>query len=282
MRFAVIGDKGMFGSEMVRLLKSRGFEVEGFNRDNIDVNVLEAADLLDTLSGFDVIVNAVAFTAVDLAENELYEATAINGIAAGKLAQAAALVGAKFMHISTDYVFDGSATKPYLVTDATNPQTEYGRSKAMGELFVSQSEANYTIFRTAWLYGAGGKNFAKTIANVLDSMGTAMVVNDQFGQPTWTRDLAEQVLAYALLDDAPKMVHAVSSGAGSWADFAVEIALSLGLEADVVEGISTEMYPTPAKRPAWSVLDNSSDLVEPIGDWRERWAVASTEVLGSR
>jgi dTDP-4-dehydrorhamnose reductase len=272
----------MFGAEMVKLLRDRGFDVSGFNRDNMDLTVSVASDLVETLSGFDVIVNAVAFTAVDLAEDEIIEANAINAIAAGKLAEAAALVGAKFMHISTDYVFGGDATEPYLVTDPTNPQTEYGRSKALGELLVSESEANYTIFRTAWLYGAAGKNFAKTIATVLRAKGSARVVKDQIGQPTWVRDLAEQVLAYALIDDAPKIVHAVSSGQASWADFAEEIAISLGLEATVVIGVSSQERSMPAKRPAWSVLDNSSDLVAPIGDWRERWAVASDEVLGSR
>jgi dTDP-4-dehydrorhamnose reductase len=219
---------------------------------------------------------------VDKAELEIYEAHTVNAIFAGKLAQAAAIAGAKFVHISTDYVFDGTGTRPYKVTDQVDPQNEYGRSKALGEQLVAESGADYTIFRTAWLYGKFGRCFPKIIASVSDKNGSARVVDDQIGQPTWTRDLAEQVLAYSMLENSPKIVHGVSSGRGSWADFAQEVSKSLGLEGSSVSGIPSSEYPTPAKRPAWSVLDNSSDLVAPIGDWRERWLIAAEEVLGSR
>lgn len=283
MKYAVIGDKGMFGSEMVKLLLEKGTVVAGFNRSNLDLEVFTAEEVAAQLVGFQVIINAVAYTAVDKAETELFEANSANGIIAGKLAQAAALLGAQFLHVSTDYVFDGTGNRPYLVTDQVDPQTEYGRSKALGEQLVAESGANYTILRTAWLYGAFGRCFPKVIAGVIEKNGSVKVVGDQFGQPTWTRDLAEQVLAYSLVEDAPRIVHAVASGKASWADFAVEVARSLGLNGDeVVESIATSGYPTPAKRPAWSVLDNSSELVEPIGDWRERWLLAADAVLGSR
>jgi dTDP-4-dehydrorhamnose reductase len=118
---------------------------------------------------------------------------------------------------------------------------------------------------------------------VIEKNGYAKVVGDQFGQPTWTLDLAKQVLAFSLLEETPRIVHAVASGRASWSDFAIEVANSLGLQGvSVVESILTSEYPTPAKRPAWSVLDNSNDLVEPIGDWRERWFIAADEVLGER
>ena len=283
MKYAVIGDKGMFGAEMVQLLLEKDLDVTGFNRSNFDLEVFTAEELAAQLEGFQVIINAVAYTAVDKAETELFEANAANGIIAGKLAQAAALLGALFMHISTDYVFDGLGKKPYMVTDPVNPQSEYGRSKALGELLIAESGANYTILRTAWLYGAFGRCFPKVIAGVIEKNGSAKVVGDQFGQPTWTRDLAEQVLAYSLVKNPPKIVHAVASGKASWSDFANEVANSLGLSGDdVVTSITTSEYPTPAKRPGWSVLDNSSDLVEPIGDWRDRWLIAADEVLGSR
>jgi dTDP-4-dehydrorhamnose reductase len=282
MIFAVIGNKGMFGSEFVALLQDRGLPVAGFNRSNLDIENSSTEDLGIVFRDFDVIVNAVAYTAVDKAELEMYEANTVNAIYAGKLAQAAALAGVKFMHISTDYVFDGAGSRPYRAADQVDPQNEYGRSKALGEKLVAESGADYTIFRTAWLYGKFGKCFPKSIASILENKDSARVVDDQVGQPTWTRDLAEQVLAFANLENAPKIVHAVSSGQGSWADFAREVAKSLGLESASIVGISTIEYPTPAKRPAWSVLDNSSDLVEPIGDWRERWLVAADEILGSR
>ena len=271
----------MFGAELFRLLLEKDAEVSGFNRSNLDLEVLTPEELAARLDGFPVIINAVAYTAVDKAETEFFEANTANGVIAGKLAQASAMVGARFMHISTDYVFDGMGEKPYLVTHPVNPQSEYGRSKALGEKLIAESGANYTIFRTAWLYGSLGRCFPKVIADVIERNGFAKVVGDQFGQPTWTRDLAEQVVAYALVENSPKIVHAVASGKASWFDFAIEVANSLGLKGEeVVTNISTSEYPTPAKRPAWSVLDNSSRLVEPIGDWRERWSVAAEEVLG--
>lgn len=283
MKYAVIGDKGMFGSEVMSLLIAKDMDVTGFNRSNIDLEGSSIEALGLALKDFGVIINAVAYTAVDKAETESVLAQATNGYLAGKLAHAAALVGAKFMHISTDYVFDGMGETPYSVSEVANPQSEYGRSKVLGEQLIASSGSNYTILRTAWLYGKFGRCFPKVIANVIEKNGSVKVVGDQFGQPTWTRDLAEQVLAYSILKDAPKVVHAVASGKASWADFAVEVANSLGLNGiEVVARISTRDYPTPAKRPAWSVLDNSSDLVEPIGDWRVRWRVAADEVLGSR
>jgi dTDP-4-dehydrorhamnose reductase len=282
MNIAVIGDTGMFGSELIALLNERGITARGFNRSNLELEKSSIEDLGIIFSGFDVIVNAVAYTAVDKAELEIYEAHTVNAIFAGKLAQAAAIAGAKFVHISTDYVFDGTGTRPYKVTDQVDPQNEYGRSKALGEQLVAESGADYTIFRTAWLYGKFGRCFPKIIASVIDKNGSARVVDDQIGQPTWTRDLAEQVLAYSMLENSPKIVHGVSSGRGSWADFAQEVSKSLGLEGSLVSGIPSSEYPTPARRPSWSVLDNSSDLVAPIGDWRERWLIAAEEVLGSR
>ena len=280
MKYAVIGDRGMFGQEMSYLLRDKGVDFSGFNRTNIDLDVFTAAELATQLEEFQVIVNAVAYTAVDKAETEIFEANATNGIVAGKLAQASALLGARFIHISTDYVFDGNGTRPYGVADLVNPQSEYGRSKVLGEKLISESGADYTIFRTAWLYGQYGRCFPKVIADVLAKNGSAKVVGDQFGQPTWARDLAEQVFSYSRIGNSPKIVHAVASGKASWADFAVEVANSLGLNGkEAIEVIETRDYPTRAKRPAWSVLDNSSLFVDPIDDWRERWKLAAEAII---
>jgi dTDP-4-dehydrorhamnose reductase len=149
----------------------------------------------------------------------------------------------------------------------------------LGEQLVASSGADYSISRTSWLYSAGGKNFAKTIARYLEANGSVRVVNDQIGQPTWARDLAEQVIAVAQLEEMPRIVHAVSSGQASWADFACEIAKSLGLGVESVIEVSSSEFKTAAKRPAFSVLDNSTFGIEPIGDWRERWAEAAPIVL---
>ncbi len=278
MRIAVVGSTGMFGSELLNLLQTEGNESRGFNRGNLDFE--QSSDYLAAeFKDFDAVVNAVAFTAVDKAESEIYEANTVNGIYAGLLAQAAKIAGARFIHISTDYVFEGSSNAPYKVDEPINPQNAYGKSKALGEQLVTESGADYSILRTAWLYGANGRCFPKVMTELLSKNGNVRVVCDQFGQPTWTRDLAEMVLKVLQLQKMPRMVHAVSSGKASWAEFAKEVALSIGLSANAIHEISSDEFPTAAKRPAWSVLDNSSDVLTPIGDWRERWREAAPEVL---
>jgi dTDP-4-dehydrorhamnose reductase len=273
MGFAVIGNRGMFGTEMVQFLGSKQRQVVGFNRESMDLNS-PVDQLARQLEGFDVIINAVAYTAVDKAESELDLANLVNGEYAGKLAQAALAVGGKFMHISTDYVFDGSATSPYLTTASTNPQGAYGSSKFLGENLVAESGANFTIFRTAWLYGKHGRCFPKVMFEKASKRDPLRVVNDQFGQPTWTKDLAQQVFSFSELVDAPDIVHAVSSGKASWFEFAKEVVGDYPIEP-----VSSSEFVTPAKRPSYSVLDNSSNQVSPIGEWRERWRAAKSEVL---
>jgi dTDP-4-dehydrorhamnose reductase len=279
MRWVVIGDKGLFGSEMVAYLETKGELVSRFNRSNLNLDELPEA-LARQIGPADVIVNAIGFTAVDKAESELYEANTVNGIYAGKLADVAAILGAKFFHISTDYVFDGESVTPYRTSSETNPQTVYGKTKELGEQLVAQTDANYTIFRTSWLYGSLGKNFATTIATKLTETGAVKVVNDQIGTPTWTRDLAEVVYAHGVHDFNEKIVHAVASGSGSWFDFAREVAATLP-EGDkyFLSPVSTEELPTAAKRPAFSVLDNSETRGPIVEEWHERWRVAAPEVL---
>jgi dTDP-4-dehydrorhamnose reductase len=273
MRFAVIGSHGMFGSEMVLFLQSQGQQVHQFNRENfnLDSSIME---LTEKLYGFDQIINAVGYTSVDKAEAEPELANQVNGEYPKKLALVTKNLGAKFFHISTDYVFDGLSTTPYETNNRRNPQGAYGRSKAIGEELVEASGANYTIFRTAWLYGAHGRCFPKVIHEKYSSGQRLRVVNDQFGQPTWTKDLAAQVFAFSKISNQPRIVHAVASGKASWFEFAKEVVCDYE-----VEPVSTDEFVTAAKRPAYSVLDNSSELVEPIGDWRERWLLAKTEVL---
>jgi dTDP-4-dehydrorhamnose reductase len=273
MGFAVIGDRGMFGAEMVEFLNSQQRQVTGFNRDSMDINS-SVDQLAKQLDGFEVIINAVAYTAVDKAESELELANLVNGDYAGKLSQVAKTLGAKFMHISTDYVFDGSANTPYPTSAQTRPQSAYGSSKLLGENLIADSGANFTIFRTAWLYGRHGRCFPKVMFEKASKKEPLRVVNDQYGQPTWTKDLAQQVLAFAEINDAPEIVHAVSSGKTTWFEFAQELVGDYPIDP-----VSSSEFVTAAKRPSYSVLDNSSDLVEPIGDWRERWQVAKADVL---
>jgi dTDP-4-dehydrorhamnose reductase len=274
MRFAVIGNRGMLGSEMMLVLADRGYEVLGLNRETLNLD--DSIDsIAPALEGFDAVVNAVAYTAVDKAESQSELANLVNGDYAGKLAQASKLVGAKFLHLSTDYVFDGNSEIPYATDAIPNPQGAYGRSKLLGEKLVEDSEANYTIFRTAWLYGAHGRCFPKVMHEKVLQGDPLRVVDDQFGQPTWTRDLAEQILSYAQLENAPAIVHSVSSGRASWFDFATEVVGEYPIEA-----VSSGEFVTAAKRPKYSVLDNSSNLVVPIADWKDRWLAAKDDALG--
>ena len=274
MRFAVIGNRGMFGSEMMLVLADQGHQVLGLNRETLNLD-----DSIDSiaraLEGFDAVVNAVAYTEVDKAESESELANLVNGDYAGKLASASKIVGAKFLHLSTDYVFDGNSDVPYATEAIPNPQGAYGRSKLLGEKRVQDSGANYTIFRTAWLYGAHGRCFPKVVHEKASQGDPLRVVNDQFGQPTWTKDLADQILSYAQLENAPAIVHSVSSGKASWFDFATEVVGDYPIES-----VSSGEFVTAAKRPKYSVLDNSSDLVTPIADWKDRWLVAKDDVLG--
>jgi dTDP-4-dehydrorhamnose reductase len=276
MRFAVIGSQGLFGSEMVLFLQSQGQQVQTFNRETLDLDS-SVEELTAKLIGFDHLINAVGYTAVDRAEAEPELANKVNGGYPEKLALVSKNLGAKFSHVSTDYVFDGLSTTAYETNHPRNPQGAYGRSKAIGEELVEASGADYIIFRTAWLYGAHGRCFPKVMHEKAAKGEHLRVVTDQFGQPTWTKDLAAQIFAFSKLSTQPRIVHAVASGKASWFEFAKEV-----VGDHEVEPVSTDEFVTAAKRPAFSVLDNSSQLVEPIRDWRERWHLAKSEVLNKR
>jgi len=281
LRFAVVGDKGMFGSDLRSFLELRGYPVFGFNRSNFDLELSEK-ELAAKLETFDVIVNAVAYTAVDQAEKEPDRASRVNGTYAGKLARASALSCAKFVHVSTDYVFDGSARSPIGTEEHVKPVNAYGKSKALGEALVADSKADYLILRTSWLYGRNGNCFPRTIAKRLQNGYPVSVVTDQIGQPTWTKDLAAIALAHSLNNFGEKIVHAVSSGETSRYDFAVAISGSvLKEQVAAIQPVGSSEYNAPARRPSYSVLDNTKSQGPIIGNWLERWKVAAPEVLES-
>ena len=286
MLWGVTGNTGLLGSDLMRSLAALGIQAKALSREtlNLDESVPSLIESVSQEAGAqsDTLVNCVGYTKVDQAESEQDQANLVNAVYPGKLALASKELGARFVHISTDYVFDGTSSSPYKTTDTPNPQSAYGRSKLAGEIAVQVSGADYQIFRTARLYGANGNCFPKTVARVLKEQGQMKVVNDQIGQPTWTKDLAELIIAHQDLEAnvRPKMVHATASGSCSWYEFACEIALSLGYDPDqVIIPITTAEYPTPAKRPAYSVLDNQNETGLVIGDWRERWREAAPLVL---
>ena len=271
----------MFGKEIQSFLAAEGQIVSGFNRSNLDLSQ-SPENLVKALGAVDVVINAVGYTLVDEAESNKSLANLINGEYAGKLAQASSLADAKFMHISTDYVFSGKTDTPASTNSPTTPVNAYGRSKELGEQLIAKSGANYQIFRTAWLYGANGNCFPKSIIRKLHKEEFVNVVNDQFGQPTWTRDLASVVYAHSLAEYNEPIVHAVSSGSASWYDFALAITASLGGQSEIkVNSISIKDLGLAAVRPKYSTLENKRTDGPIIGDWRESWEVASSELIGS-
>lgn len=279
MRWVVMGDKGLFGSEMVSYLADRGAKVRSFNRENLDLDESPEAIAM-TIGVADVIVNAVGFTAVDKAEGELYEANTVNGIYAGKLAEVAAISGAMFFHISTDYIFDGKANSEYSVGAETNPINVYGKSKELGEQLVAQSDANYTIFRTSWLYGSHGNCFPKSIAKKISSGEEVKVVDDQIGSPTWTKDLAKVIYEHGTKNLNERIVHAVSSGSTSWFNFANAIASVVNVDwRNGIKPVSSDEFVATARRPRFTVLNNLETSGPIIGNWEDRWFEAAPEVL---
>jgi len=270
----------MLAADVIEALRAAGAtDVVPTDRDELDI--LDADAVALAVAECDLLINCAAFTAVDAAEEQESLAHAVNATGPGILARAAAVAGARMVHFSTDYVFAGDATEPYAEDAPTTPTGAYGRTKAAGEEAVRASGADALILRTAYLYGRGGPCFPKTIAKAGRERGALSVVDDQIGQPTWTRDVAAFMVRLLQADAPAGTYHATSAGQGSWYDFAREIVASADL-GDIVTPTDSSAYERPAPRPAWSVLGHGATEalgIEGIGDWRERWAVAADEVL---
>ena len=281
MRWLITGSNGMLGTDLVTLLRSLGEDVTAADRSRLDVTSRESVEAL--LPGHHVVVNAAAWTAVDDAEEHEAAATAVNGEGPRLLAGAAREHGARMVQISTDYVFDGSVTEPYSEAAVTMPASAYGRSKAAGEHAVRKElPGGHLLVRTAWLYGAHGGCFPKTIARLARERGEVSVVDDQVGQPTWTSDVAELIVRLVRTDAPAGTYHATSSGQCSWFDFARAVVVAAGLDASVVKPTSSDAFVRPAPRPAYSVLGHDAFAplgIEPIGPWDERWKQAAASVL---
>ena len=254
-RYLIAGAAGMLGRDLQAALAGR--DVTAVDRSELDITDLAA--VREAVTGHDVIINAAAYTAVDAAEENEAAAYQVNAIGARNLAIGAAAVGAKFVQISTDYVFDGSGTSPYLEDTAIDPISAYGRTKAAGEQFVlTEHPTGSYIVRTAWLYGAHGPNFGRTMLTLAAGRDTVSVVDDQYGQPTWTVDLAAQIVA--LLDaDAPAGIyHGTNAGQTNWFGFARAVFESAGLDPDRVLPTDSAQFVRPAPRPSYSVLGHDA------------------------
>lgn len=298
-RILLVGAMGQLGQELQRTLPSLG-EVIGVGRKTMDLADATSIRQVIQETKPDLIVNAAAYTAVDKAETEKEQATLINAIAPTIMAQEAQALGADLIHVSTDYVFDGQKNTPYTEQDATNPLGVYGQSKLEGEAGIRELSDRFIILRTAWVYGSYGQsNFVKTMLRLFAQRDEVRVVADQVGTPTWAGDIARAITtlgqhliqspgnASALgettapinYDSTPTGIyHFTNSGVASWYDFAVAIfeeAKQLGfpLKVQRLVPITTSEYPTPAKRPAYSVLSGTK-LNAHMGDYPPHWRQA--------
>jgi dTDP-4-dehydrorhamnose reductase len=284
-KILVLGGDGQVAWELRRTLATLGEVIAVGRRTEPALDLMQPDTILPLVEQVrpNWIVNAAAYTAVDKAEQEPEAAAAVNAVGPGRLAEAAARVGAQLVHYSTDYVFDGTGKVPYREDDTPNPQGVYGRTKLDGEEAIAKAGCDWLILRTAWVYGARGGNFMRTMRRLARERAELRVVADQRGAPTWSRHIAEataQVLAQ-LGDDraawhrACGIYHLTSAGEATWHDFASAIIEHQRQHETIacqnIVPITTADYPTPAKRPAYSVLDNTK-LAETFGvrlpDWR--------------
>ncbi|MDZ8027621.1 MAG: dTDP-4-dehydrorhamnose reductase [Nostoc sp. DedQUE11] len=257
----LIGSNGQVGQELQQILSSYG-DVISVARPTVDLTEPDTLRSLIRTKQPQIIINAAAYTAVDKAESESEQAWAINTTAPLILAEETQKLGAFLIHISTDYVFDGNGCRPYQETDATNPLSVYGKTKLAGEQAIQENCTHHLILRTAWVYGNFGKsNFVKTMLRLGAERSELRIVADQIGSPTWAKDIAAvigETIPHLSLDIAGTY-HYTNSGVASWYDFAIAIfeeAQQLGfpLKVENIVPITTPEYPTPARRPAYSVL----------------------------
>lgn len=272
----VTGANGQLGKELRQLEKSwPQFDFLFLSREDLPIHHFELVRQFYAAEHPDYLINCAAYTAVDKAEGEKELAYQINAEAVGVLAAICRERHCRFIHISTDYVFDGTGQRPYTEEDACSPQSVYGASKYHGEQLARQFDPDCIIIRTSWVYSSFGKNFVKTILRLLAEKPALSVVNDQQGSPTYAADLAEAILL--IISSAtwkPGIYHYSNTGNITWHTFALAIA-QLQHSSVPIKGISTDQYPMAARRPAYSVLDNTKIAAAfgvPIKDWKESLA----------
>jgi len=282
VKVLVVGAYGMLGREVVAAAEGAGHTVIERDVDSIDIVDPEFTTEVVTGDAPDAIINCAAFTDVDGAEDQEDVALEVNGAGAGNLAHAAAEAGARIVHLSTDYVFPGDATQPYVESDATGPRTAYGRTKLAGELEVAAANPDHAIARTAWLFGAHGKNFVDTILKLAATRETLQVVSDQEGCPTWAGHLAPALVTLAEAN-ATGIFHAAGGGRCTWFDLATAALAATGSPCRV-EPTTSEAFPSPTPRPAFSVLgtERGADAVH-LPPWEEGLAgfLAGRPVAGT-
>jgi len=260
MKIWVTGSKGMLGQDLCALAK-RSFEIFESDKD-IDITDEAAVSSYISMNKPNIIINCAAYTAVDNAETETELNHKLNAVGPEILGKCSAKIGARIIHISTDYVLSGAAPKPLTEAAPIKPINAYGKAKAEGEALLAKANPNHWIIRTAWLYGINGKNFVKSMLNLMRTKEQISVVSDQLGNPTWTCDLAAAILKITENPKLPGIYHFTGEGIASWHEFAVEIqkqALGKNLleHAISILPIASSEWKSHAKRPLWSALDKT-------------------------
>ncbi|MBO5739395.1 dTDP-4-dehydrorhamnose reductase [bacterium] len=254
MTILVTGANGMLGQDLCPILEDNGYDVIETDVHNLDITNYEVCEkvLLDNKPDF--VIHCAAYTNVDKAEEDIEAARLINAKGTENIAKACSKIGATLVYVSTDYVFDGNGTKPYLPTDETKPLNNYGLTKLEGEEAVKKYCEKYYIARTSWLYGHHGKNFVETIIS-LANKSDLKVVDDQIGCPTWTVELANGIIKL-IKDKEYGIYHVCGSEATSWYGFAKEIFSLLKINSNL-QPCTTDQFPRPAKRPRYSIMNNN-------------------------
>lgn len=269
----ITGNLGQLGRAIERLATTRGLSFSGSDVGTLDISDRTQVEEWVQRHRPRTLINCAAFTAVDDCEDNESQAESINGVAVGHLAEACRRYDCRLIHISTDYVFAGTGSRPYRESDSIGPTSAYGRSKLIGERMASKAP-QYLIVRTAWLYGVGGRNFVEAIRSQVERGNQEMqVVADQRGCPTFCDDLAEAILDLAE-GPAEGVIHAVNSGETTWHGFATEIVRLMGSSISILP-VTTEAFPRPAPRPAYSVLDTTvlqKSLGRPMPSWKDALA----------
>lgn len=286
MNWLITGGSGQLGIAVSEELDSRGLAFTALGSK--DLNITDSKKVNDFIAQNlpTVIVNCAAWTDVDGAESDEESASKVNGRGPENLAIAAARSGSRLIHVSTDYVFSGESQTPFEIDSQIDPQSAYGRTKADGEkkVLTTYPQDSYVV-RTAWLYSAQGKNFAKTMTRLaLNSDGEVRVVNDQFGQPTSAVDLAKQIVDLGLSNAQAGIYHGTNSGQASWFEFAREIFSLASADINRVVPVSSSEYPRPAKRPSYSVLSHrewSNTSITPMRHWKIALTSVMPEIISS-
>jgi dTDP-4-dehydrorhamnose reductase len=279
MRVVVTGAKGQLGQDVLKVLSSYDYSVYPVSREQFDITEEQAVYAYMEEIKPDIILHCAAYTNVDGAESDKETAYKVNALGTKYLAQAAEKLDAKMLYISTDYVFDGTASEPYEVDHPTSPLGVYGETKLEGEKFVQEHVEKFFIVRTAWVFGIHGNNFVKTMLRLGGELGEVGVVHDQVGSPTYTVDLA-RFMVELMQTEKYGIYHATNAGVCSWYEFAVEIFKQAGMDV-LVMPLTTEQFPRPAKRPQYSVLSKKKieeEGLTPLRDWKEALAAYLKEL----